>query len=143
MTKMAENLLDANHAIFDRVTRLETQMSALVSSVSQLTDTIGQTNLAIGEIRTIVSGVGKTDGKTIVTIGVSVLGAIGMIGAIFLGPINRDMSWTGKEIYDLHTQLEKHESQPYHFGTGERLSEMKGELRLFEQRLGRMEAEKK
>ena len=90
--------LDESHQIYDRVTRVETQVASLSASVSSLADSVGSVNSSINELKSLLSGVGKTDGRTIITLGATLVGAMVMVGSIFLGPIQRDVSYLDHRI---------------------------------------------
>lgn len=94
--------MSESHEIYERVTTLEATVASLHDSVRGLTTTVAESNMstaaAIGEIKTMLSSVGKTDGKTIITLGASLVGVMVMVGSIFLGPIQRDVSYLDKTI---------------------------------------------
>lgn len=126
MTTSAEE----GHQIFDRVTRVETQVASLSASVSSLAETVGSVSTSIGEIKTMISGVGKTDGRTIVTLGAALLGATVMVGSIFLGPIQRDVSYLDHRV-----------SQMAEIRADVKLAEQAGMHRLIDWRLEQLEKE--
>lgn len=98
------NPIEEQHQIYDRVTRVETQVASLSAAVSGLAETVGSVNTSIGEIKSMISGVGKTDGRTIVTLGAALLGATVMVGSIFLGPIQRDVSYLDGKVAEVAAQ---------------------------------------
>ena len=57
--------MSESHQIFDRVTTLEANVGALHDSVRGLATTVGETNAAVAEIKSLVSGVGKTETSTL------------------------------------------------------------------------------
>lgn len=126
MTTSAEE----QHQIFDRVTRVETQVASLSASVSSLAETVGSVSTSIGEIKTMIGGVGKTDGRTIVTLGAALLGATVMVGSIFLGPIQRDVSYLDHRV-----------SQMADIRADVKLAEKEGMHRLIDWRLAQLEKE--
>lgn len=123
--------LDETHHIFDRVTRVETQVASLSASVSSLAESVGSVNDSLGELKSMLGGVGKTDGKTIVTLGATVIGAMVMVGTIFLGPMQRDVAYLDHRISEVSAQ--RAEVQ---------FAELKGKDALVEWRLRALEEKK-
>lgn len=116
------------HQIFDRVTRVETQVSALADTVYDLAKVVTSTNESLGEIKTLISSVGKTDGRTIITLGAALLGATVMVGSIFLGPIQRDVSYLDGRLREVAQQKAE-----------VRFAEYQGETKLMDWRLKALE----
>lgn len=147
---MPSSLLDETHHISERVTRVETQIASVSASVAALADTVGTIGSSIGELKTLFSNVGKTDGKTFVTLGVSVIGAVVVVIGLFLSPVQRDVAYLGKETTTLErrmsdsdativSKLEEHVKQTLHPGDAVRFSEANGKIDLIEWRLRALE----
>lgn len=92
------------HQIYDRVTRVEAQVASLSASVSSLAETVGNISSNINDLKGMMSSVGKTDGRTIITLGAALLGATVMVGSIFLGPIQRDVSYLDTKVREVASQ---------------------------------------
>lgn len=121
-------LKEEQYQIFDRVTRVETQVSALADTVYDLAKVVTSTNESLGEIKTLISSVGKTDGRTIITLGAALLGATVMVGSIFLGPIQRDVSYLDGRLREVAQQKAE-----------VRFAEYQGETKLMDWRLKALE----
>ena len=130
-----------SHQIFDRVTTLEANVDALHDSVRGLATTVGETNAAVAEIKSLVSGVGKTDGKTIITLGATVIGAMVMVGSIFLGPIQRDVQYLERKIAQDSAAIENTNS--HHVELVKRDAEIEGDMKLVDWRLKALEEKPK
>jgi len=126
-------------ALDNRVTRLETQMSSLAASVTQLAETVGETNHAVNEIKSIISSSGKMDGRSMITIGGGIIAAFATLGALFLGPIQRDVDWMSREVRSVETGLDKHEASDFHDKTGILFEALKGDVRMLDMRLKSIE----
>lgn len=96
-----------SHQIFDRVTLLEANVSSLADSVNKLASSVQSTEATVGEIKAMIGAVGKTDGKTILTLGASVVGALAIIGSMFLGPIQRDLLYLDKQLANDERRIEQ------------------------------------
>lgn len=129
--------VDESHQIFDRVTTLEATVGSLHESVKGLTAAVGETNATMAEIKSLVSSVGKTDGKTIVTTGVSVIGAMVVVASLFLGPVQRDMAHATETITKLAERYEEHLKE--HGAAVMRAAELAGDMKLVDWRLKALE----
>lgn len=147
-------ILDEAHHISERVTRVETQVASISASVSSLAETVGAIGTNISELKSMMGGVGKTDGKTIVTLGIAGIGAIisavVVVSGLFLSPVQRDVAYIGKETTTLERRmsdadatilgkLEEHVKVTLHPGDAVRFSETDGRIDLLEWRLKALE----
>lgn len=129
--------LTESHQIFDRVTMLEANVSSLADSVRSLAGTVQSTDQTVSEIRAMIGTVGKTDGKTILTLGASMVGALGIIGSMFLGPIQRDVAYLDKALAGDESRLEAVSQR--HDEYTRRHAEIDGDLKLLDWRLRALE----
>jgi hypothetical protein len=129
--------IDESHRIFDRVTMLEANVTGLTDSVNRLATTVQSTEAAVGEIKTMIGAVGKTDGKTILTLAGSVIGALAIIGTMFLGPIQRDVSYINRQLE--HDEHEIRLAVTRYDDIAQRAVALRGEIDLLEWRLNALE----
>lgn len=129
--------LTESHQIFDRVTMLEANVSSLADSVRSLAGTVQSTDQTVSEIRAMIGTVGKTDGKTILTLGASMIGALGIIGSMFLGPIQRDVAYLDKALSSDEQRIEQVVARYDEYTR--RHAEIDGELNLLDWRLRALE----
>lgn len=126
-----------SHQIFDRVTLLEANMSSLADSVNKLASSVQSTEATVGEIKALISSVGKTDGKTILTLGASVVGALAIIGTVLIGPVQRDLMYLDKSLAKDAQGIELAIARSD--AAASRAAGLDGELKLVEWRLKALE----
>lgn len=126
-----------SHQIFDRVTLLEANVSSLADSVNKLASSVQSTESTVNEIKSLIGAVGKTDGKTILTLGASMVGALGIIGSMFLGPIQRDVAYLDKALAHDEERIERAVSR--HDEIIRQAVEMDGRMELLDWRLKALE----
>jgi len=123
---MAATHSEEGHQIFDRVTRLETQMSTLVGQVTTLAEAQHATNAALSEIKSMLAGAGKMDAKTIITMAGSVFGGFLAMGYFFIAPIERDYRWVQATVVETKAALGTHG----HPELSDRMTRLEGETKL-------------
>ena len=126
-----------SHQIFDRVTLLEANVSSLADSVNKLASSVQSTEATVGEIKSMIGAVGKTDGKTILTLAGSVVGALAIVGSMFLGPIQRDLAYLDKALTQDEARMER--TLERHDDIARRTAQIDGRMELFDWRLKALE----
>ncbi len=125
--------LNESYQMFERVTTLEANVSSLADSMNKLASSMQSIENTVGETRAMMATVGKTDGKTILTLGASVVGALAIIGSMFLGPIQHDVTYLTKQLEADLRRIER---------ADERASDLHGDMKLVDWRLSVLEGKK-
>lgn len=132
--------LSESHQMFERVTTLEANVSTLADSMNRLATSMQSIENTVGETRALIASVGKTDGKTILTLGASVVGALAVIGSMFLGPIQRDVQYLSAKITADEARVERAALRHEDFGRTD--AQIDGKMELIEWRLKVLEEKK-
>lgn len=127
----------------NRVTRLESAMESLTNVVSRMVSSIDR-------IETSISGIGKTDLKTILWMIGIVVPTLTFLQYLFATPLELKIGSVASQVAAIEQDFKFHKDESFHPGGREKISSLEGDVKMLdrvydekfasiEQRLNRMD----